>query len=483
MPDQRAVALSDLTHGLRKAWPAVEASFLACADIPEFRTFLASYAGLPTQRQPLIGDAQRRAMGQTLLDALAGVFTSCNSAMDLVRSGAEGLDDLCAGFEEAINLALLYWYGLGDRNFQYRTVVHFLGLSGQAAPLFEHAGEQHFLFLTEDGVIVGSDASGVPRCAPMARAFGLAEFPPGALAPDKVRGLFSRVRTVQRELCLLVDEWEHRNTLLAVMFNQIRQRVEQATSSTSEQAFEIFTKRMERFRNHLAKWCLSTHVPVQRWLSGWLTVPGLPEDIRLELDAAEAVLLSGLQKVFLPASVSRHRYDNTVVQLVADWCQARLSSRPDDLSTRLLRASVECAAGRADENLLRSTMEFLDQRSFNWTLDYDPCTGLKAFSWCYEHRFHLWLSMLATLAFGRKVHPSGIDEVSLVTLATLYQMPETFPPGRTGEIVVPALSDDLLRRLAPGAAEIIRFHASDELARECVEFVEAELEPWVGEKP
>ena len=41
------------------------------------------------------------------------------------------------------------------------------------------------------------------------------------------RDLFARTRTIQREICLLIDEWKHLNSILAVEYGQIYHELQQ----------------------------------------------------------------------------------------------------------------------------------------------------------------------------------------------------------------------------------------------------------------
>lgn len=434
-PQVRACA-----EALQGGWSAVEAALLSATRFPSFARFLADYRGLPRPVTPGDGRGEahpsaleqaeaQSAIGDALFATLRDAYRTASSSLPPSR-GTEApsppAEPLATVFERVLNLALFLWSGAGDRNFQYRTVVHFAALDG----LGDEIEEGVVLSFCESGVRLGAPGSEhFPRRLPLS----------DVLVDDSLLGhdakLVARLRSLQRETCLLVDEWEHENALLAVEHTRIRQSLAGATPARLEAALGEILGRMGRLRDALSVWALQSFTSLQAFVSR-VEAASANADVLLECDAAHALLLSGLQKIHLPASVSRHRYAPDTFHALRQWCDVRLAAKPEDVSTRLLRVALDVgdvASPSVVEGVQKAVPGWheleaaFDARTHEWSLDYDPSSGLKACCWRLPRGTHVFLCALLTVLVARKLSPSklGVDWLSI--LASLVQMPETYP--------------------------------------------------------
>lgn len=409
---------------LADRWKEFEALLLAPAKVPEFKKFLQSYRGLgrrsvPVKERAVVARLQDE-VGGGIVAFLSELLDASGLIVQLARESSERAHSTWTAIERAINLSLYAWYGAGDRNYQFRTIVHFCELSGLGGECGSLNGESIFASFDEDGMRIGKENSAhFPRVSPIsAVCLPLPE-------PPQFRRLFARIRTIQRELCQLTDEWEHRNSLLAVRFAEVRKAAAEKTEEGDPA--EVLADIAAR-RDHLASWCLAGLRDFQMTISNLRSQTAtLPSDLQSEVDAAEAVLLSALQKIFLPASVSRHTYTPVIAEILHQWSDARLYGHPHDLSTRLLHDAFSWARGKPETHgVSPSVDELLRKRSYEWTFAFDPGPGLKTFSWVYETKCHLLLSTACLIAVAAKRNPNPLDSHWLSNIASLFQMPQTF---------------------------------------------------------
>ncbi len=412
------------TQNLNQVWPHFEVALLEAGRAPGFAKFLANYRGLA---EPLSADfspdvvaAWRDQTAESLLAPVRALFAAPELVAAIPELDDAALRELLTHCEETLNLALYYWHGPTDRNYQFRTVVHFFDLEGLGDEIIPGIGARAVVSMSESGFRFGNaNDAHLPRTRPIAAALGLSTT---HITDNRV--VLAKLRTTARELCLLLDEWEHRNALLAVDFTQTREAARRQGTREAQTRMEQSHERMGEMRDSLATWCMESFILIQEWLNRLRASPTLNDDIVAEIHAVEAVMLSGLQKVFLPASVSRHLYCATMMRATLRWCNLWLATHADDLATRLLRAELLQAL---DPSELDSTIDrFLEQRSFEWIMAYDPCTPLKAFCWCIGDGYHRYLSALTTIAVARKRHPAKLDSFWFVNLGTLADMPSTF---------------------------------------------------------
>jgi|GEM_PF-664834 len=460
-----------VSASLGAVWSDVETALLSVRASPSFDGYLANYRGLPLIPVPLKEQLGiQGAVGNALFTAFSDAFRVCaQSAFQVpggvfsvpARVGSDG-QALAYAFEGVVNLALGLWCGNGDRNFQYRSVVHFCALEGlgdvvwgeeggEVAPLAlsfsEHGvrlaspGSEHFpVRLALSHVLIDDDFFNVLSGA---RAAG----------PETDAFLVARLRSCQRELCLLVDDWEHENALLAVEHTRLRQGLQKASSAQIEEAMRDILDRMGELRDSLSLWCLRTFTAVERMLG---ILPGVANsvDVEAERDALSGMLLAGVQKIHLPASVSRHRYHADTFEQLSRWCDERLARKPDDASTLLVRAALASGSGEApDWARLEAALR---GRTYEWSLDYDPSSALKACCWRLMPEVHLVFAAFYLVMVAKKLHPAAVGNFWLSTAASVVQMPESYPSSprpppapaaRTGKEKVgcPASLSGLLR--------------------------------------
>lgn len=423
-------AVTAFSRALAPRWPGIEEALLGAARQPSFRRYLSKFRGLALAPPPLEEQASvQEAVGEPLFVLLKEAFVE--GLAGAVAAGVPVTQAACC-YEALVNLLLFLWSGEGDRNFQFRTVVHFGGLEGLGDDLVE-SPEPVTLAFVEHGIRLahsGIEAEHFPLRLPLSHVLVDEDFLTLVAQPPSLErdaALLARVRSFQRELCLLVDDWEHENALLAVEHTRIRQSYQAAAPAKLEEALGEILGRMGILRDALALWCTGSFTICQRALA--LVSESKPApDLDAEVDATQAVLLAALQKIHLPASVSRHRYDAGVFRQLAAWCEERLRTRSDDAATRLTRLTR--FAARAATGLpvdWADLVALLSARSYEWTLDYDPSSGLKACSWRLPPQAHVALCGLFVLLVARKLHPTPPSALWYATAASLVQMPDTFP--------------------------------------------------------
>ena len=404
-----------------------ENCLLAPTKFAEFKNFLAKYRGMfdnefnPTYK-----------IKQSALETAENIiqfFVKIFSKNGLADETEENIKIILCEAEKIVNLTLYYWFGLNDRNYQFRTLVHFFNIDGMGSIFLTKNAQDFAVSISEDGIRFGvAESNHEPKCMPVSKVCELSHF----IETSNERNLFARIRTIQREICLLIDDWEHLNSILAVEYGHIYNNIQQNPNKENEEAFEEIVNKMNKRRDSLAQWCLESFCDFQEWLTKLLSDKTFSEDIRSELDAASAVLLSGLQKIFLPASVSRHRYCNEVLPLLEKFASLRIQYYDEDLSSHLLLQAVKSAMGY---DFTLNVIEIMNKKPYEWKLSFDPSSALKAFSWSYSKEHHLLLCLIYGICFFKKTIPNSLDTNLLSDIATTIQMPETFPPDLTNRTV------------------------------------------------
>jgi hypothetical protein len=185
------------------------------------------------------------------------------------------------------------------------------------------------------------------------------------------------------------------------------------------------------------------------------------------MDALDAVITSGIQKIFLPASVSRHQYCAAIPPLFLAWAELRCARAPECLACALLRDVTRCAIG--SRNFVPTSPDFLEKKNFEWMLTFDPSSALKAFSPLVSPAEHKLFTAISTIAVAQKLAPAVLDTFWIMTLASLANMPESFPglkappPVRALPHTIPF--DSILKR-ARLFAEEARVDAEGEESRD-----------------
>jgi hypothetical protein len=478
---------------LDDVWPSVESYLLSVTKLSSFRAYLDTYRGLA--RSAKIDKSKRAEVekmsvlaGEGIISLLSDVFEKCHTSEFVKDLTASEVDSLLRDFEKSVNLLFFYWVGEQNRNFQFRTFIHFLDLEGVGGKIFSHVDREIYVSFSEDGLRFGDAQSDhIPFLAPISRATltpffrtSFSELIAGKDLSEKVnieKRFFARIRTVQREICLLVDEWEHRNAILAVEHVETREGLRRNPSEKTKELHAEANRKMGEMRNHLACWCLESFCDFQDWISTLRLCPDFSKDTQAELEALDALLLSGLQKIFLPASVSRHQYDLRAADLLQKWAHARIKYHHDDLATHLALSSMTLAAGHEQSNsdLL---FAFMARKSYEWRLSFDPSSVLKSFSWSYSLKSHLFYTAFFTVCIARKLNPEPLDSFWLANVLGLLQMPETFPTRETLAVRELKFSKEAGEFVAGEAIETLaRIRQTDE-NKECIEYLTEQFSKW-----
>nr|BFD32895.1 hypothetical protein GTC16762_25130 [Pigmentibacter ruber] len=433
--------LKNIVSEIEKNFPQFEEYLLSPSHIKEFKKFLSNYRGMNDQKFERTYELQR--MSERIAESLVSFFTNIFSMQGLAEQNEKEIIEILNEVEKIVNLSLYYWFGLNDRNYQFRAIIHFYDIDGLGSVFLTKNNTNFAVSLSEDGIRFGLDTSNhEPKCLPVSKVCELSTFD----IKTNERKLFARIRTIQREICLLVDEWEHLNSILAVEYGRIYYELQQNQNKSNLDAFQAITQKMNSRRDSLATWCLESFCDFQDWITCLLLENAnektLNEDILSELDATSGVLLSGFQKIFLPASVSRHKYTEDILNLLLKFSNSRLKLKEDDFSSFVLKQCVLCSLGK---NIDDELISYVYKKPFEWIFSFDPSSAIKAFSWKYSKDIHVIITLVYGICLFKKISPNLIDYSFLSDVATTFQMPETFPDDQKNREVFSfnaSLSDD-----------------------------------------
>ncbi|MEY3903673.1 MAG: hypothetical protein RL189_2979 [Pseudomonadota bacterium] len=439
-----------IANGLQTRWQTFEALLLSVSENHLFPDFLSRYKGIP---EPLPVDAHRGQIAHRVTDAvkdiLLGIFQDALSGD--ARVEVDAWQECLRSAEGALNLALYFFHAPDERNFQFRTVVHFADVSPDAILLSEQGVPDFFVRITEWGVQLSpSDSfSPFPFRFSLAKACGLSsECWQTPTEISSVRACLAQLRVIQREFCQLIDEWEHCNAILAV-----RQFALRKLPPEQQPHAQIILSEIGRARDQLACWCAGSAADLQAFLVNGFSAGELHADLRAELQATDALLLSGFQKFFLPASVSRHVYGAEVIGEFQRFNNERLRAEPDDLYCMISAVAFSIALGEPCD--WQRIFSHLAQRSFYWSLSADPSAAVKSVAWSFSPAEHQLLVALLTLAYYYKREPDRLDEYWLYAIASVAEMPATFARAQAKRNYFPSGLDAQLK-LTKQALECLR---------------------------
>lgn len=452
----RQKRLNWIVDVVQQAWKDIEQSLLAVMDEPDFAEFLREYRGVEsslslTQSRQLCGDNIR-----SVFEAVAERAVVAALSVEESKTSDE-FETILRDCEGALNLALYFWHAPGERNFQFRTVFHFTNMSETPTRKTANAEADFYLRLTEWGVQLSAENN----FEPMPHRFSL------ALACDLIdldwtnthhvrtaAHVIARLRVIQREFCQLIDEWEHCNSILAVRQFGLRK----ISETDRETAQKIFAE-IARSRDLFAFWCAGSAADLQAHISNGLRIKNLHPDVRAELAATEALLLSGFQKFLLPASVSRHVYGEQVIREFKRFTEERLRADPEDVYGLLSEAAFSTALNK--EFNWNELLSLIEQKSFQWTLSADPSAALKSVAWGYSHAEHQLFTALLILVLNAKRQPNQLESYWLQSVAGLVEMPASFnrsPPVRD----LTGLTEQALKDSKQKAAACLRHFEDDD---------------------
>jgi hypothetical protein len=443
---EKKSSLRPLLKSLEKEWPVFEVNLQNVANYSGFSEFLSRYRGVV---EDTFQDDSRRALGIQISDELSSLVRRALSSVDPIQNWSEesAFSEMLKALEGAINLLLYFWHAPEERNFQFRTVVHFTQLSDQPVLQSLEGYIPFFFRVTEWGLqlSVNDVFEPLPYRYSVARACDLKSLMwDDNKDPKNAAHTLAKLRVIQREFCQLIDEWEHCNSILAVRQYALRKR-----PPTEQNDFQMANAEVFRTRDLFAQWCAASVSDFQEIVSDGLSKDeaSLHPDVRAELLATNALLLSGFQKFFLPASVSRHIYDSIVVSEFDRFMSERLRAEPDDLCSLLSRISFSVALNRKAD--WSSVIDFLGGKSFCWSLSADPSAAIKSMAWSYTLDEHLLLVACFIVCLQAKHEPNQLDFFWLQSIASVIEMPSTFVKNRIStrnHILANADAQNLLSR-------------------------------------
>ena len=200
-----------------------EEYLLSPVQFTEFRHFLAKYRGMPDSDRHHSYDREQSA--KQTAENIVNFFINIFSKNGLADADENEIIFILSEIEKIVNLTLYYWFGLNDRNYQFRTLIHFYEIDGIGSVFLTKNKHDFAVSLSEDGLRFGlADSAHEPKCMPVSKVCGLFSFDKSS----KERELFARIRTIQREICLLLDDWEHLNSILAVEYGRTFQELQQS---------------------------------------------------------------------------------------------------------------------------------------------------------------------------------------------------------------------------------------------------------------
>jgi hypothetical protein len=421
---QRDILSKRLADELIQQWPSIETELLSVAHDPDFATYLREYRGIAGQ---LPSRPRCRDMGRLISDSLLSRLTDClRSSLSSETLDNTNWAQILHSFEGLFNLALYFWHAPSERNFQFRTVVHFSEIAPEPVLVRQLGVPEFFLRITEWGVQFSStdDFAPFPFRHSLAMGCHLSGFSWDCSSESTwVANALAKIRVVQREFCQLIDEWEHCNSILAHKQFSLKNSAKVQTDEVQQQFSEI-----ARSRDLLAHWCATSAADFQVFVSDGLSASNLHPDLQAELAAVDALLLAGFQKFFLPASVSRHVYSSDVIEVFSRFTQERLRVVPDDVYCVLSQLSFNLALD--SEVDWQKPLSLLGLKSFNWSLSADPSAAIKSVAWAFTPEEHQLLTACFVFALQAKSEPNCLDSYWLQSAAGLVEMPGTFMRGK-----------------------------------------------------
>ena len=437
------------TAEVKSIWLVLEQHLYFVSHLKGFEEFLKSYGGLasgviaadidPFQESKVIEIGE--VLFSSIESAVQRAYTKWNAnQINSALTTQETLMNFLQTFEEALNLPLWLWRGQGDANYQFRTAVDFCGWKGlgDRFPLEKTNSELNetnsfFLIFSQTGVLLRLSAeAGYPRRAPLLSILwnaGSWQPQPGGSYPAS--SAFAFVRWLQFIVCSLTEDWEYENSIFAVEFARARKNLKGVSSAEHQEVLADVTFRMNEFRDTYSSWLvrgLNEAQSALHWVEFTYKDHKENSDLLGEVVGAQALLLAAMQKIFLPASVSRHKYCENTFSAWGAWLANRIKFFPDDFATQLLLQSIALSRGNI-AHLCSWVSHFLSQKSYAWCMNFDASPGLKALCWKLGREEHLLLSALFGIAVFRKMTPAPLGDYWLHTWASLVQMPETYTPS------------------------------------------------------
>lgn len=260
------------------------------------------------------------------------------------------------------------------------------------------------------------------------------------------------LRLLQREVCMLTEDWEFRNAVLAVGFTEARDLLISTAARHRHAEANVTLGKINQNRDELAVWFCWALIEMERLISDIRAqadqvprrngeTPKSPSldkglrsvtlaDVVSECAAVESAILAAMQKLFLPASVSRHDYHPEVLWACFLWAQARMARVHDDFAARITGLALSWHQGR--DSFEREALDLLNSieslPTLNWFLSFDASAALKSFCWSLPRNAHAVICCLYGEMLVRKaaLRLGRLDNYWASVLVSIAQMPETF---------------------------------------------------------
>lgn len=387
-----------IQKSVKNHWQKMEKAFLSVYEIHGFQEFLNSYRGVAPQNIPHTSEEDQNHFLVGLSKCIDTIILESGSYQTTKEEQEKQLLEL----EKIINLMLYYWFGKQDKNYQFRTCIHFLNLNHSKIKISEKNDIPFFLFVSEEGVLLTTSdkTDRTPHILPASQIYPL------KLTHSPVE-LISQIHAVQREVCLLIDQWEYLNSIFAMEFH-------------------LGILRMEK-RTDLAIWVLRSFRDFQNWIlelkKHLLIHENHNLDAQEELEALSSLLLSSIQKILLPASISRICYPKQVRSLFKDVFTSRLAYEPLDYSSKLMLQVLESAEGH---DFSIDLLDVLDLKPHEWKLCFDPNNAIRSFCWSYSTDHHHLLCALTAIAYIKKSAPKKQDSHFLIEIISSIHAKQSF---------------------------------------------------------
>ncbi|MES2615248.1 MAG: hypothetical protein V4591_07530 [Bdellovibrionota bacterium] len=402
-----------IMSSIKRQWNVMESFLYYPTKLPEFSDFLNNYRGVPKASANFT--TKKHELAESTALGVMNFFINIFSLEGLADLDCKNIEITLCEIEKNVNLALYYWFGLNDRNYQFRTWIHFFGLEGLSCVFLTKDKQDYSVTLLANGICFGAPTDLLlPKITPVSKIF--------ISDVQQEADIFTRLREMQREICLFVDEWEYQNSILAVEYGQSLKLIQQDKTNFVQESHKKLLVKLDIHRNYLACFCLESLCDFQEWVHG-ICKNNLNNDLIAEVDALCALMLSALQKFFLPASISRLVYRKEVVLLFRRFIQARLDYCPEDYSAQLVLQALKSAQG---EDFNSNLLHILKSKPFEWKLCFDPSPAIKAFCWAYGRKHHVLLSTLMGLCFFKKCYSNKIEDFQLSDIVSTYQTQNAF---------------------------------------------------------
>ena len=405
--------LFKIISAIEQQWNIFETYLYAPKKLPDFEGFLSHYRGLSPPSQYI--SKERKEHAQTSALGVVQFFSNIFLLNGLAELGNEQIQELLLEIEKTVNLSLYYWFGSNDRNFQFRTWIHYFSLEGASLVFLKKEDLEFSILLSEEGIRFGLvKEKCFPQIKPVSKLFLSCGHDDSAV--------FARLRTLQREICLLVDEWEYANSILAVEYAQSMSLAQNFKSEETIQAHDNILLKMNSKRIFSAKFGLESICDFQEWVNT-IYFSNKNKDIIAEIDAVCSLILSSVQKFFLPASMSRLAYDKDVLLLFHRFFLLRLTYCPEDYSAALTLQVLQRAQGQPIQVKL---FDILEVKSYEWKFCFDPSAALKAFCWTYSQIEQTIFAALMGICYFKKCYSNHVDENKLLDLVSTFDIHSQF---------------------------------------------------------